>query len=244
MIKKPEMRILPGQLAFFFLLSLIPLVALLASIVSNFSISIESLMELISETLPTEVAGFLNEAIGGKSITFNITIFYISAFILASNGPHSMIIGSNLIYDVENKDFLSRHIKALLMTIILVMLLTFMLVVPAFGDKIIILITNFLGNSAIDHTITTLYGILKYPITFLLVFICIKLLYTMAPDTTIKSKDTTYGAMFTTISWIISTEIYSFYCIHFFDFRPYYISFFCFLQYNCIFLATMGTIFL
>lgn len=215
MIKKPEMRILPGQLAFFFLLSLIPLVALLASIVSNFSISIESLMELISETLPTEVAGFLNEAIGGKSITFNIVVFYISAFILASNGPHSMIIGSNLIYNVEDKDFLSRRIKALLMTIILVILLTFMLVVPAFGDKIIVLITNFLGNSAINHTITTVYGILKYPITFLLVFICIKLLYTMAPDTTIKSKDTTYGAMFTTISWIISTEIYSFYVSYF-----------------------------
>ena len=33
----------------------------------------------------------------------------------------------------------------------------------------------------------------------------------MAPDKTIKSKSTTYGAIFTTIVWIISTEVYSFY---------------------------------
>ena len=33
---KPEMRILPGQLAFFFFLSIIPLVALIGAIVSSF----------------------------------------------------------------------------------------------------------------------------------------------------------------------------------------------------------------
>lgn len=210
-IKKPEMRILPGQLAFFFVLSLIPLVALIASIVSNFSITVESLMELISETLPTEVASIVNEAIGGKSMNLNIAIFYISAFILASNGPHSMIIGSNLIYGVESKDLLSRRIKAIFMTVILVILLTFMLVVPAFGDKIIFLITDFIANKPINDTITITYSILKYPVSFLLIFFCIKLLYTMAPDRVIKSKDTTYGAMFTTVSWIITTEVYSFY---------------------------------
>ena len=213
-IKKPEMRILPGQLAFFFVLSLIPLVALLASIVSNF-ISIESLMELVSENLPTEIASFVNEAIGGKSMTLNIAIFYISAFILASNGPHSMIIGSNLIYGVENKDFLTRRIKAVFMTVILVILLAFMLIVPAFGDKIVAFIADFITNDTITNMMTTLYGILKYPISFLLIFFCIKLLYTMAPDKTIKSKDTTYGAMFTSISWILSTEIYSFYVSYF-----------------------------
>lgn len=214
-IKKPEMGILPGQLAFFLLLSIIPLVALIASIASNFAISIETLMELVSDTFPTEIASFVNEAIGGKSMNFNIAVFYISAFILASNGPHSMIIGSNLIYKVENKDYLTRRIKALFMTVILVILIMFMLLVPAYGDKIIILITDFINNNTITNTITTLYGVLKYPISFLLIFFCIKLLYTMAPDKTIKSKNTTYGAMFTTIAWIISTEVYSFYVSEF-----------------------------
>ena len=210
-IRKPEMTILPGQIAFFFVLSLVPLVAFIGSIVSHFSISIETLMKLISNSLPSEVAAIINETIGGKSMNFNIAIFYISAFLLASNGPHSMIIGSNLIYKVKNKDFLTRRVKAVLMTVILVILLIFMLVVPAFGNQIIALITSYIQNDALNRTITTTYTILKYPTSFILIYFCIKLLYTMAPDKTIKSKDTTYGALFTTIAWIISTEIYSFY---------------------------------
>jgi membrane protein len=37
----------------------------------------------------------------------------------------------------------------------------------------------------------------------------------MAPDTVVKSKETTKGAIFTTIGWILSTEIYSFYVSYF-----------------------------
>ena len=55
------------------------------------------------------------------------------------------------------------------------------------------------------------YGILKYPVSLFTIFFFIKLLYTIAPDATIKSKETTKGAIFTTFGWIISTEIYSFY---------------------------------
>lgn len=210
-IKKPEMRILPGQLAFFLVLSVIPLVALLASLASRFSISVDFLMNMIDENVPHEAATVINQILDGKNINFNMSIFYISAFILASNGPHSMIIASNLLYKIEDKDFLSRRIKALLMTIILVILLVFLFVVPAYGDMIISLITNFVASDAISSSVRLIYSILKYPISLFLIFFCVKLLYTMAPDKTIPSSSTTYGAMFTTISWILSTEIYSFY---------------------------------
>lgn len=210
-IQKPEMRILPGQLAFFLVLSIIPLVALIATISANFSLSIESLMEIINDSLPKEIASFINAAIDGKSMNLNIAIFYISAFILASNGPHSMIIGANMIYKVESKDYITRRIKAIIMTIILVILLLFMLIVPAYGDTLISLLGEVIKAEPIITTISTAYTILKYPISFLLIFFCIKLLYTMAPDTQIASKTTTSGALFTTVTWIIATEVYSFY---------------------------------
>ncbi len=210
-IKKPEMRILPGQLAFFLVLSIIPLVALLAAIASHFSISIESLIELVDRTIPKEAAELITQAIDGKSLNLNIAIFYGSAFLLASNGPHSMIIGSNLLYKVEDKDYLTRRIKALFMTFVLVLLLVFLLIVPAYGDMIISLITQFLESKELNHLINVTYSILKYPISLFFIFFCVKLLYTMAPDKTIPSSSTTYGAIFTTVSWIIATEVYSFY---------------------------------
>ena len=38
-ISRPEMRVLPGQLAFFFVVSLIPLIALIGTMAGYFSVS-------------------------------------------------------------------------------------------------------------------------------------------------------------------------------------------------------------
>lgn len=215
MIKKPEMRILPGQLSFFLLLSIIPLFAIIAVVLTEFSLSVDSLIEIIGDSVPKEIADFIIQIINDKNLNINIVLFSVSAFILASNGPHSMIIGANLVYKVKDKDYLTRRVKAILMTIILVLLFIFILAVPAFGDMIVSLIIKFIPNMQIGNAITTGYNILKYPTSLLIVYFFIKLLYTMAPDTTIKSSETTTGALFTTISWIITTEIYSFYVSYF-----------------------------
>ena len=215
MIQKPEMRILPGQLSFFLLLSIIPLFAIIAAVAAEFSLSVESLITVINDNLPREIADFINGIIGGQSISVNIVLFCIAGFILASNGPHSMIIGANVIYKVKDKDELTRRIKAILMTIILVLLFLFILAVPAFGDMIVSLIVDFVPNIKIGKIIETGYNILKYPTSLLIIYFFIKLLYTMAPDTNIKSSETTNGALFTTIGWIISTEVYSFYVSYF-----------------------------
>lgn len=214
-IKKPEMRILPGQLSFFLLLSIIPLFAIIGTVASEFSLSIENLIDTINTSLPKEISEFIISLIGGKTININIIIFCITAFILASNGPHSMIIGANTIYKVKDNDYLSRRIKAILMTIVLVLLFMFILIVPAFGDKIIELIVSLITNKKITNIINISYSILKYPISLFIIYFFIKLLYTMAPDAKIKSSETTTGAIFTTISFIITTEIYSFYVSYF-----------------------------
>ncbi len=214
-ILKPEMRILPGQLAFFLLLSIIPLFAVIGVVASRLSLSTETLTNLLNHNVPKEVSDFLFEIIRGKSLNINIIVFCISGFILASNGPHSMIITSNILYQVKDKDFLTRRLKAIIMTIILVLLFLFILVVPAFGDKIVSLIISFISNNGLQKTILLGYHILKYPTSLFIIYFFIKLLYTIAPDCKIKSKDTTTGAIFTTISWILSTEIYSFYVTEF-----------------------------
>lgn len=222
MIKKPEMRILPGQLAFFLLLSIIPLVAIIVAIAGEFSLSIETVINIINDNLPKEIADFITQIIDGKSLNMNIVIFCISGFILASNGPHSMIIASNIIYKIKDKDFLTRRTKAIIMTVVLVLLFIFMLIVPVFGDKIINLIITYLSNDQINNIVSTTYSVLKYPLSLCIIYFFVKLLYTMAPDTHIKSRETTTGAIFTTIGWIIATEIYTFYVNYFGNYNLLY----------------------
>ena len=76
-IKRPEMRILPGQLAFFFVLSLIPLIALVGTIASSFNISVAALEEAMKVALPGDVSKTLLTFVSGKGLNFNIIIFFI-----------------------------------------------------------------------------------------------------------------------------------------------------------------------
>ncbi len=208
---KPEMRVLPGQLAFFFVLSLIPLIALVGAIASSFSISINSLSSNLAASLPDEIATALIDRISGQGFNFNIGVFFVSAFILASNGAHSMIITSNEIYKIKDSDVIRRRVKAILMTFVLVGLLFFLLLVPVFGDEIFKLCYTYSKNTSVIDFLYRFYQILKYPLSILIVYFNIKLLYVIAPDTRISSKSTSFGAMFTTVMWIITTEIYSIY---------------------------------
>ena len=97
------------------------------------------------------------------------------------------------------------------MTIFLVLLFIFMLIVPVFGDKIIELFEYVDLNSSITDKVTTIIRLLQGPVTWLIMYFFIKILYTIAPNKRIKSKNVGYGAIFTSISWILITYGYSFY---------------------------------
>lgn len=221
-IKKPEMRILPGQLAFFLVMSLIPLAALLGIIASSLSISVDSLEKIMSGAIPNGAISFIMEIMSIKKPNFNITVFFISAFILASNGTHSMIITSNEIYKIKPKDYISRRIKAIWMTFVMMGLFFILFLVPIFGDFIFEIIKNNLSNETIIHILYYVYQFIKYPILIIVLHFNIKLLYMIAPDAHISSFSTTKGSLFTTVGWIIASEIYSIYIGVFTNYDAFY----------------------
>ena len=211
LLMKPEMRILPGQLAFFLVMTLIPIVALIATLAANLSISTDSIRIAINSSVPPQIASILNSIIAGDGINFNIIVFYGSAFLLASNGAYSMINTSNEIYKVEPNNIVSRRLKAITMTFVLVGIFIFLIIVPIFGSNIFDILKEVTGNSVIVRIIREMLLILKYPLILIILFISIKLMYVIAPDKEIPGKTTNKGALFTTIGWVLATEIFAFY---------------------------------
>lgn len=221
-ISKPEMRILPGQLAFFIVISLIPLLALVGSIAGYLSVSSTKVIEILERVLPFEITEEIITFVSGEGITFNIAVFFVSAFLLASNGTHSMIITSNEIYKVENNHIIRRRLKAIGMTFILVLLFLFLLIVPVFGDLIFNIITSSYRNTQGVKFAYSVYSLLQYPVTIVLIFFNIKALYTLAPDRKIRFADTNTGSFITTIGWILATKIYSIYAGTFSNYNIFY----------------------
>ena len=71
-LMRPEMRILPGQLAFFLVITVIPLLALIATIAAALSISTESIRIAIDSSVPKEIADLLNGIIENGMMIIHI----------------------------------------------------------------------------------------------------------------------------------------------------------------------------
>jgi len=209
-LRLPEMLILPGNLAFFLILSLAPTITLFGVIASFLSLSTDTLSNLISSGLPETVAEVFNSFLNGGLQTGNI-IFIIIGFFVASNGPDSLIIASNILYKNKDENYIHRKVKAVFMTFWLVLLFIFILLFMAFGSFIL---KNLLNFSVIGEFISNHYSIItiiKLLVGFFIIFITIKILYTLAPNCKVKSKFVNIGSLFSTISIMVVTSGYSFY---------------------------------
>ncbi len=221
-LMRPEMRILPGQLAFFLVMTIIPMLALIVTIAAALSISIDTIHIAISESIPPELANILNGIILGNGINFNVIVFYFSAILLASNGTYSMINVSNEIYKVQPNGVIRRRLKSIAMIFIIMTLIIFLLAVPVFGGTLSEIIINLTGSEEIPLILQKILYIVKYPILFGVLYINIKLMYIMAPDETIPSSSTNKGAIFTSLGWVLATEIFSFYLGKFANYDAFY----------------------
>ena len=211
-LRKPEMNILPGNIAFYFVLALIPLLTIIILIASCFSISIDLVEELVNDIFPSQVSNTIISIISGKGFDGNIGLFNIVAFAVATNGTYSIITASNTLYKVEENDVLKDRIKSVLILIIIVILLFFLLLVPILGGQILSLLESI---EIFDGSLIFIYDLIKWPISFLIIYFNIKLIYAISPSKQIPSNETTYGAFFTTVIWVISTVVFSYYVTYF-----------------------------
>lgn len=205
-----ELRILPGNVAFFLILSLIPIITLIGFICGMFSLSMTDVISFLDELIPKDVTKLLLPFLSsvGKGNHF---IFMVVGFAVASNGPHAIILASNELYKTKDSNYLKRRIKAFFLTIILMNVFLFILVFLAFGNIIVKFILNLEIFKNVASTIYNLFVLCKWPIAFMFIFIFVKLLYTLAPDRKIMSKTVNKGASFTTLGWITVTAFYSYY---------------------------------
>ena len=208
---KPEMAILPGQLAYFFVLAIVPTITLISYEAALLNLSTDVIYDFIGSAFSSDIASMLLATSASREKGIGFFLVVIVGYFIASNGPASIIITSNTIYGEKQEGFFKRRLKALIMTFVLVLLFIFMLIVPVFGTKIIELFKFVDLNSNVTDNVSMIITFLQGPITWLIMYFFIKILYTMAPNKKVRSKNVGYGALFTTFSWVIITYIYSYY---------------------------------
>lgn len=215
---KPETLILPGQLAFFVILSLIPIISIITWIGSLLGVTVESVASLLGQIFTSVNFDWIIPNLQTTEVSLKYIIILVIMFYIAAGGANSVIIASNQIYGIKQGNYILRRIKAVWMTLLLCILYIFVLLVPLLGNKIISSFNYFDLKAIIDPILTIVRG----PITWFIIYFFVKSIYVIAPDKDVNHKGFNLGAMFTTIFWVILTYIYSYWINNFTSYSTYY----------------------
>lgn len=221
-LKRPEMEILPGHLAFSFVLSLVPTLTILTYIATMLHFDLSFISDFMRNAFSEDFANLLLGTNMAIKADLNFFITLIVGYVIASNGAASLITSSNMIYGIKNESFLKRRIKAFMMILIIILLFVFLLIFNVFGDKIIEMFGLMDISKRMLVNITLIISVLKGPISWFIIFLFIKIIFTMAPDKKIQAKEVNKGAIFTSVGFVIVTYIYSAYTTNFAKYDVFY----------------------
>ena len=222
LITSKEFQILPGNIAYSLCVSIIPIISIIIYLLSSLNISANVINTALLEVIPKTLIDFIKPLFSTSASANQIITIAISIFVI-TNGCNTIIATSNTVFNIDSNVSVKRIVKSLLLGIILVLLLAFILIVPLFGKTIINIIgifTSFIEEN--ETMINTLYTLAQWPVSLIVMYLTIKLIYIIAPDDRIKGKYVTKGAIFTTISWLAVTIIFSYYINHIADYNLIY----------------------
>ena len=220
LMKTPLMAILPGQISFFVLLSVIPLMSLMFILISKLSLNFDIVVNFINTYIPSGIASVLLNIFGQQKVGALDIFFIVMALYLASKATHSIIVASTEIYDGEQKNFIRTRVKAILMLIILIIVVIGVISIITIGSRLVYYLNDISGGS--HNYINIIYSLLKWPFAFFAIFFLVKIVYTIAPNVSIPSSSVNKGALLTTMVWFISTFAFSFYVANFANLKRFY----------------------
>ncbi|NRR27619.1 YihY family inner membrane protein [Bacillus velezensis] len=201
-----------AELAYFFLLSLFPLMIFMLTLTAYLPISAEDVLGAVDQYAPDSAMSMvksiteqtLNKRSGGL-LSFGI----IAVIWSASNGMNAIVRAFNHAYEVEeNRSFIIIRLTSIFLTIAMVVTILIALLLPVFGREIGMLAADFIGASGLFLQV---WSVVRWGISPLILLIVFTALYIFAPNKKLSLRFVLPGAVFAAAGWIIVSMLFSFY---------------------------------
>ena len=222
-IKLVDVVGLGSQLAYFFLLSLFPLLIFLLTLLPYLNIDQSALFDFIKEYAPTNVFNVventLSEVLNNRSGGL-LSLGVIGTIWSASNGMNALTRALNQSYfSHEKRSFVMKRVLSIVFTLMLIGVVAVALVLPVFGEQIGKTIFSYMG---LDEEFLTVWNSIRWTIPPLLIFVVFTLVYWLVPAVKMRIKDAIPGAVFATVGWILASLAFSFYVGNFANYSNTY----------------------
>lgn len=209
-IKDDEITGLAAQLAYYFLLSIFPLLIFTITLLPYFPVTTDDIINMLAAYVPDESMNLLESSLmtvmenrNGGLLSFGI----LATIWSASNGINAIIRALNHAYDVEeSRSFIVSRSLALVLTVAMIIVVVVSLLLPIFGKMILGLIFDILGFEP-----SYLYTLLRWTVSIAITTFVFTMLYWLGPDKKIPLKSAWPGALFASVGWALSSLAFSFY---------------------------------
>ena len=222
-INEVDVTGLGAQLAFFFLLSIFPLLIFLITLLPYLNIAEEQVYLFMSNVVPGEVYILIEETLNEILTQENRSLLsfgLIATIWSASLGMNALIKSLNNSYGVEeNRPILIARGMSIITTVLMIFILLIALVLPIFGRQIGIFIFSFLG---LEAGFLETWNTLRFSIPPLIIFIVAAVIYWVAPNVKLDFKSVLAGAAFTAVGWLAVSFGFSVYINNFANYSATY----------------------
>lgn len=202
-----------AQCSYYTILSFIPFIILLITLIQYTNIDQQTLFNAISKIIPSSMNEFvlgIVQEVYSKSIG-TISISLIFTLWAAGKGLFALTKGLNAVYKIDDSkktSFLYLRLMSIIETIVFIILIVIGLTLLVFGSSLISIVKEYFGGlknyTIISSIITEIIFIL---ITFI-IFLC---LYKFMPKTKTTFKQQIPGAIFGAIALNVISFMFSIY---------------------------------
>ncbi len=246
-MKKDHISESSAQCSYYTILSFIPFVILLITLIQYTGIEPKALFDLISKVIPSSmsemVLGIVQEVYSKSIGTISISIIF--TIISAGKGFYALTSGLQTVYQTKSKkitSYIFLRLKVLVETILFILLIVIGLTVLVFGNGFIDVIKKHFGifeNYNFISSIIAQCGII------LITFFIFLMLYKYMPKHKVSFKSQAYGAIFGAITLNIISFIFSRYLTIFKGFSITYGSLTTLMlvmmwTYSCFYIVFLG----
>lgn len=222
-IQHVDVTALGAQLAFFFLLSLFPLLIFMVTLLPYLNLQEDQLFNILRTYAPGEVYtlidGTLDEVLSDRNGGL-LSVGIIATIWSASNGMNALIKSLNRSYDLdETRPFFIARGISVIFTLLLIVLFVVALALPIFGKQIGTFLFSYLGY---EQGFLGVWNQVRWTIPPVMIFIVFMLLYWIAPNRKLYLKSVIPGAIFATIGWIVVSLGFSLYVSSFANYSATY----------------------
>lgn len=209
-----------AQLTYFLILSIFPFIVVLLNIISYTPLVREDVLANLTWYMPLEtqelIYGFVDEIVKTSSQEL-LSFALIAGIWTASSGLTPVIRAINIAYDYEEKrSYFKIKAMAILFTLALLVLLIFIFSTLVLGELIGNKLSSYFHRTGLFLKI---WSTLKLAITPAYMILTFALLYKFSPCVekrkSITLKNTLPGAIFSTLGWMITSTIFSYYVNNF-----------------------------